>query len=98
LETREVFLPDDDGAGVNPEARRLLIEVVDNQLQANDPPETRATYDRLMGDGHSSDEAKRLIAFVLVIELNEMLRLDRTFDEAGYAAALRDLPTLPDEE
>jgi len=31
--------PDDDGDGVNAEARRLLLEVVDNQLQANDPPE-----------------------------------------------------------
>ncbi|MEO6060511.1 MAG: hypothetical protein ABIQ99_01070 [Thermoflexales bacterium] len=47
------------------------------------PPETRATYARLMRDGNSSGEAKRLIAIVLIIELNEMLRVERTFDEAG---------------
>ena len=65
-ETETTASPDDDGEGVNPEARRLLLEVVDNQLRANDPRETRATYDRLMGEGHSPDEAKRLIALVPV--------------------------------
>lgn len=96
--TETTASPDDDGEGVNPEARQLLLDVVDNQLRANDPQETRATYARLIREGHSSDEAKRLIALVLVVEMNEMLRLNRTFDEAGYVAALRNLPTLPYDE
>jgi vacuolar-type H+-ATPase subunit B/Vma2 len=86
---------DVDGDGGNPAVREVLLEVVDNQLRANDPPETRATYDRLMRAGNSSGEAKRLIAIVLIVELNEMLRVERNFDEAGYVAALRALPTLP---
>ena len=35
----------------NPRLKALIIEVVDNQLRANDPPETRSTLERLIEEG-----------------------------------------------
>lgn len=35
----------------NPQLRASFLEVVDNQLKANDPPETRQTLDRLIAQG-----------------------------------------------
>ena len=39
-----------------------FMEVVVNQLETGDPPETRATLERLMAAGHSNSEAMQLIA------------------------------------
>ena len=44
--------------------RDLVLEVVDNQLNSGDPPETGATYKRLLNAGIQEQEVKRLIACV----------------------------------
>ena len=82
----------------NPILRSTILEVVDNQLRDNDPPETRQTYKRLMADRCSASEAKRLIACVVVSELFEVMKQGRPFDQARFAAALSRLPALPWEE
>jgi hypothetical protein len=41
----------------NPELRRALLEVVDNQLREGTPPETRSTLECLLGEGNSGLEA-----------------------------------------
>ena len=43
----------------NPRLHALILEVVDNQLSANDPPATKATLDRLMKAGHSERRRRR---------------------------------------
>ena len=45
-----------------PEAERqrvlaAALEVVENQLRDDDPPETRETFDRLVGEGEGHAEA-----------------------------------------
>ena len=45
--------------------KSAILEVVDNQLRANDPPETRQTFDRLISEGYSEEEAKKLIGCVV---------------------------------
>jgi len=50
----------------NPHLKSSILEVVDNQLQANDPPETRQTFDRLISVGYSevrSQEAYWMCCF-----------------------------------
>jgi hypothetical protein len=37
----------------NPYLKSAILEVVDNQLKANDPPETRKTLKRLPTEGYS---------------------------------------------
>jgi hypothetical protein len=73
-----------------------LIEAVENQLRANDPPAVAATLARLLSAGHERDEAVALIGAVLMFELNEIMRSERVFDPARYARHLANLPVLPD--
>lgn len=77
------------------ELRLAFLEVVDNQVSSNDPPETRLTLDRLLAAGYSDDEARKLIACVIVAEVKGMEAEKREFDEAAYVRALQALPKLP---
>ena len=74
--------------------RDAFMEVVVNQLETGDPPETKATLDRLMADGNSRGEAMQLIAAVARKEMQEMMSEGRAFDNARYAKLLARLPKL----
>ena len=78
--------------------RRVLaaaLQVVENQLRDGTPPETRETLDRLVDEGRTAAEAKRLIATVVLREMVGILRSNTPFDPAHFAAALHRLPALP---
>jgi hypothetical protein len=75
--------------------RATLIEVIENQLRANDPPETRETLDRLKKEGHTYEEAMKLIACVLVNEIYDVMKSQTPHDNARYVANLKRLPELP---
>ena len=60
-----------------------------------EPPETKQTLDRLVAEGHSQSEARRLIAAVVASEIFEVLKRKRPYDRAGYVAALQRLPKMP---
>ncbi len=77
------------------EVGKMLLEVVENQIRAEDPPETKATFERLVSSGIDEDEAKRLIACVLASDMFDILKQQRPFDPERYAAALKRLPMLP---
>jgi hypothetical protein len=79
----------------NPHLKSSILEVVDNQLQANDPPETRRTFDRLISEGYSEVEAKRLIGCVVSLELFDVLKKQEPFNPERFAKALNELPKLP---
>ena len=72
-----------------------ILQVVENQLRENDPPETRATLSRLVAEGRSEPEAKRLIACVVAAEIFDVLKSRRSYDHDRYVAALAELPELP---
>jgi hypothetical protein len=55
------------------------LEVVENQLASNTPPETRQTYERLMREGVSEDDAKSLIGSVVAVETSEVLKRQEPF-------------------
>jgi hypothetical protein len=77
--------------------REVILRVVANQLRLGKPAETKATLKRLMEQGYSKEEATRLIGCVVTFEMFDILKEGRPFDEARFVAALRRLPTLPDE-
>jgi hypothetical protein len=79
----------------NPHLRRAILEIVDNQLRDNNPPETKETLTRLMAEGRSRKEAIELIACVVSTEIFEVLKSGRPYDNARFVAALRALPRLP---
>jgi uncharacterized protein YoaH (UPF0181 family) len=71
-----------------------FMEVVVNQLETGDPPETKTTLERLMAAGNSRGEALQLIAAVARNEMQAMLAAGRQFDNARYAKLLAKLPEL----
>jgi hypothetical protein len=79
----------------NPHVRRAVLEVVDNQLRDGTPPETRATLDRLLAEGHTRPAAIELIAGVVATEIFHVMKSGRPFDEARFVTALRALPKPP---
>lgn len=79
-------------------AEQTLIQAIENQMEADNPPAARAVYNKLTLVGHAHEEALELMALVLAHEIRAMLRDDRPFDGAWYEQALRALPTLPEEE
>jgi hypothetical protein len=80
---------------VNRRANKAIIRVIKNQIHQNKPPETRETFDRLLGEGYAKDEAYRLLGCVLTAEIYDMMKQERVFDESLYVKRLRDLPKLP---
>ena len=78
----------------NPYLKSAILEVVDNQLKANDPPETRKTLKRLTVEGYSEDEAKKLIACVVTSEMFDILKKQKQFNLERFVKALNVLPKL----
>ncbi|MDZ7668321.1 MAG: hypothetical protein U5Q16_02485 [Gammaproteobacteria bacterium] len=76
-------------------AKAAILGVVENQLRERDPPEVKATYDRLVRSGHSKQEAKRLIAAVLSTEIFDMAKTRSEYDHARYVSRLERLPEMP---
>ena len=82
-------------AKTNPALKREILEVVNNQLERLDPPETKATYERLIANGISGQEARRLIGCVVSSEIFDVLKSQQPFDHARFVKALNKLPKLP---
>jgi hypothetical protein len=82
----------------NPYLKAAILEVVDNQISDNDPPQTRQTYERLLASGLDDEEAKRLIGCVVVSEIFDILKKGETFNLERFLAALERLPKLPWEK
>jgi len=78
--------------------QRTLLEIVENQLRDSDPPETSQALERLVADGYSNQEAKKLIAAVVAMEIYEVLKHNRSFNRLRFTQALSRLPELPFNE
>jgi len=82
----------------NPHLRAAIMEVVENQLRSNDPPQTRQTFKRLIEAGHSEKEAKRLIGCVVSAEIFDVLKKQEPFNLDRFVKGLNKLPAMPWEE
>lgn len=80
---------------VNPVLRETIFRVIRKQIRDSDPPETKETFDRLRREGHSAQEAYRLLGCVLTAEIYDVVKEKRTFDREFYVKRLRALPQLP---
>jgi len=82
----------------NPHLRAAIMEVIENQLCNNDPPQTAQTFKRLIEAGHSEKEAKRLIACVVSAEIFDVLKKNEPFNLDRFIKGLNKLPAMPWEE
>jgi hypothetical protein len=80
----------------NPHLRAAILEVVHNQLANKTPPETSQTFERLLREGKSEDEAKMLIASVVSVEIFEVLKRQEPYNNERFVKALNSLPELPE--
>jgi len=74
------------------ELQAAVFEVLDNQLRADDPPETRATIERLRAQGIDESEARRLIACVIAAEIFAVMKTNTPFNRGRFVGQLAKLP------
>ena len=79
----------------NPYLRAAIMEVIENQLRNNDPPQTQQTFRRLIEAGYSEEEAKRLIGCVVSAEIFDVLKKNEPFNLERFVKALNKLPEMP---
>lgn len=79
----------------NPVLKETILQVVENQLRDDDPPETRITFNRLISEGYSEKDAKKLIGCAITSEIFNVLKNKEEFDHQRYVKALKNLPELP---
>jgi len=75
--------------------RKQIFEIIRNQLKANDPPETKKTLNRLIKLGYSEFESKQFIGQCIAVELFEVIKNKKPFDEDRYVNNLKKLPEEP---
>jgi hypothetical protein len=68
--------------------RDAMLDTVLKQINDNDPPAARDTYDRLIDEGASNSQALNLMAAALRAEMTHMLDTKTEFDNARYAERL----------
>ncbi|HKM36261.1 MAG TPA: hypothetical protein VJY83_01315 [Thiopseudomonas sp.] len=73
-----------------------LLEAIENQLAAQQPPFVQPVFNKLTLVGHTREEIVQLMAQVLAWQISDMLEADHAFDMVAYERALRALPQLPD--
>jgi transcriptional regulator of NAD metabolism len=77
--------------GYNPYLKAAILEVVENQLRDNDPPETRQTLERLLAAGYSRKQAVEMIGSAVVGEIWSVLHEKQPFDRARFVESLEKL-------
>lgn len=68
--------------------KKSILEVVDNQITANDPPCTKEVYEKLQEAGYSKSEAKERIGAIVLTEIYDILKAGKNFDETQYKKSL----------
>jgi hypothetical protein len=79
-------------------AKAQILEIVDNQINSGEPPETRRTLERLQKLGISKQDSKIYIAQCVAVEVFQIITYHKPFDEGRYIANLNKLPEPPFED
>ena len=74
---------------------RQIMNIIDNQIRDEDPPETKQTLERLVEAGHSKTDAKKYIGQCIAVELFNVMNKQQPFDEKRYIKNLMNLPKEP---
>ena len=78
-------------------AESTLTQAIENQIESDNPPAAKATFNKLALVGYEREDILNLMAHVLAVEIDAMLEEDRPFNTDWYETALRALPELPPE-
>ncbi|EGD50991.1 hypothetical protein TheetDRAFT_2179 [Thermoanaerobacter ethanolicus JW 200] len=72
----------------NQNLKRIILEVVNNQIRDNNPPITKVTLERLKKSGYTEQQAKEKIAAILIEEIYDVLKNHEVYNEERYAKKL----------
>ena len=78
-------------------AEATLTQAIENQIESDEPPAAKATFNKLTLVGYAREDILNLMAHVLAFEIDNMLVEDRAFNSEWHENALRALPELPPE-
>lgn len=81
----------------NPQLTAALLAAVEEQIVSGNPPETRATLQRLVAAGYTPEGARQLIAHAVAHEIFAVMANGQPYDRERYVAALARLPSLDQE-
>lgn len=76
-------------------AESTLIQAIENQIESDNPPAAKATFNKLTLVGYERDDILEMMAHVLAVEIDGILEDDRPFNTEWYEKALRALPEMP---
>lgn len=74
-----------------------FIDEVENQLDSNNPPEVRQTFDILLSEGISIDDAKLYLAKAISVVYLISSMINKPFDNQMYINNLHYLPYREDQ-
>jgi len=80
---------------INTQLRDEIFKVIENQIKSNTPPETKLTYERLLSLGYNEFEAKQLIGQCIAVEIFDVIKHEKPFNETRYSNNLKNLPKKP---
>ncbi len=81
----------------SPYLKAAFMEVVDNQIASNEPPETRETLNRLTSQGISEEDARIYIGQAVCVEVWDIMKNKREFNVERFVRNLKKLPEEPKE-
>lgn len=97
----DMDLPEDGDDDYEVDSRenlqKAIDEIITNQLRENDPPELKKNMDRLIKLGWSSDQAHKLVAQCVILELFQVFKESEEFNRDRYIRNLNALPNEPRE-
>jgi len=79
----------------NEKLREQIFEIIKNQIQDNDPLETKLTYDRLRKQGYEDFTSRQMIGQCLALELFDVLKNKKPYNNERYIKNLLALPKEP---
>ena len=79
-------------------AQAAIFEIIENQIRDNSPREVRQTLERLLSEGQTKEEAMKLIGCVVAVEIFEITKHQKPFNESRYVENLSKLPEMPWED
>lgn len=83
---------------IDPRIQAAVLQVVETQVEINDPPETGITLIRLINEGFTPSAAKDLIGCVVLSEVFDVMKNGDVFDLSRYVEALNRLPQIPEDK
>lgn len=83
---------------IDPRIQLATLEVVETQVEMNDPPETGKTLVRLINEGFTPKASKELIGCVVLSEVFDVMKNGEVFDLERYISALDRLPQIPEDK